>query len=111
MTDDRKLDLEPGLYFDEAVRTLPEVTLRISAWVEELGIELDSEMATILDQGIVEDSHTGLLRWSENVDPELGDDIYRELTDIVTEHLPEGLWFGYLNEGGGWGVWEDEEDC
>ena len=109
MTDSKVLELEPGLYFDEGVRTLPEVTLNVFEWAGETGWEADPEAHNIVEHYIVQCSHSGIWHWKEGTE-EIGHSLYEELCDHINEHLPEGLWFGYLNEGGGWGIWQNEEE-
>ena len=111
MSPSTTLNLDPGLYFDEAVRTLAEVTLEISGWAETAGWECDEEARGILDR-IEQDPRSGLYRFSDqDHEQDTPNDLYQELAEYLTDHLENGRWFGYLNEGSGWGVWDyGEED-
>lgn len=102
------IDLEPGLYFDESARTLPEVTVHIMDWATEAGYDPTEDETEILESVIV-DERSGLYRFPDHL-AEFGLYLYEALADWITDHLPDGLWFGYLNEAGGWGIWEEEED-
>ena len=111
MAPSTTLDLEPGLYFDEGVYTLAEVTLEISELAKAAGWQADGGAIEILEHGIERDPHTGWCRWTTSDYAEIGPELYEDLTFYLTDHLENGRWFGYLNEGGGWGVWDyGEED-
>ncbi len=104
---------EPGLYFDESSRNLEEVTsiLADAILAEGKGLwNVDLEAQDIL-RAIKTDPRSGLSYVDEDTDRELVVWLYEELAELVTENLPEGLFFGYVNEAGGWGVfsYEDEE--
>lgn len=108
--DTARLDWEPGLYWDESSRNLEEVTLELANGI--LGARAGLWSISLEDQDILKaitpDSHTGLYYLEEHIDRELMVELYEEMADLVNDNLREGLWFGYLNEGGGWGVWEEE---
>lgn len=99
------LDLDPGLYWDESVRTLEEVTRDLAYWLEDLGLYLLTDEDREIVKGFRPDPTSGLYRTDE--DPEIWQDLYRDLSDCLSFHLSEGLWFGY---DGGWGIWQDEEE-
>lgn len=109
----RRLNWEPGLYFDESSRNLEEVTVHLADAIlaEGKGLwDIDLETQDIL-RAINPDPHTGIYRVDENTDRELVTELYEELTEIINHNLPDPLYFGYVNEAGGWGVfsYEDEE--
>ena len=111
--DARRLDWEPGLYWDESSRNLEEVTANLAdaLLAENKGLwDVDLETQDVL-RAINQDSHTGIYFVDPNTDRELVVELYEELAEIVNQNLPDGLYFGYVNEAGGWGVfsYEDEE--
>jgi len=105
------LNWEPGLYWDESSRTLEEVTLQLADSIlqERKGLwSISLEDQNIL-RAIHQDSHTGIYHLEDGVEREWMEELYQEMADLVSDNLRPGLYFGYLNEGGGWGVWEYEE--
>jgi len=102
------LDLDPGLYWDESSRTLEEVTQDLAYWLEEEGLYRPTQEDRAILESFRPDPYSGLIR--TDLDPEIWEGLYRDLADRLTEALPDGLWFDYDNDGGGWGVWPIEED-
>lgn len=108
-TQDRpRLDLDPGLYWDESVRTLEEVTRDLASWLEDEGLWSADETDRQILETIQPDPVSGLYR--TDLDPEIWEDLYTDLETVVNDNLPEGLCFGYVNESGGWAVIEITEE-
>lgn len=108
MTDaDTLAGLTPGLYFDESGRTLAEVTAALAACLEDQGLYSPDEEDRATLAGITQDETSGLFH---SPDYEAVGWVYEALEDIITENTAEDLYWGYLNEGGGWGLWSIEEE-
>ena len=110
MTDTQKtepLDLETGLYWDESSRTLEEVTRDLFTYLVDEVHRFDaSEDDWRIYGTFTPDSSSGLIRTEE--DPDIWQDLYSDLADCMTDNLPDGLYFAYVNEFGAWGVWNSD---
>ncbi len=98
----KKMLLEPGLHWDESSRTLEEVTRDLYPFLVSRKLFSPTPEDEKILASISQDSHSGL--WKSE-DHEMVGYLYEELAEIVSDELPDPYWFGYENEGGGWGVW------
>lgn len=106
----RTLDWEYGLHWDESSRNLEEVVVGLADFLrdENLWDPTDDDIEIL--GAIAPDSHSGIYHLEDDIDREMLHDLYDELVELVNDLLPDDRWFGYLNEGGGWGVWDFDFD-